>query len=328
MAISKAFGHYAVAVAGASAATIDGVRSCTVPGGHELITDQGQNSIHAIGVYVNRLAPVFNFSTQNIHALISAITGNSGSFAYGMVISSSNALTVSAIKYAAAGGRASGSVHLTWTVNAGLLLIDSLSVNEQGNVEANCSVYVDYDGSNQPIVFAQNAALPTGVADDYRYGLGLAEIDNVALASLMSLQVNLGNNVQQLSGNGDIYPTFSYIGEAEFSVSCRLRHIDLIDPGTSLEWFGQSCVQAATRFFLRRRLANNEGAASASAGYYPDASSEHISISVLGMAYPNTIMDSSGGAQAAEAEVMLRGHTDASGTVPIIAAIDQAMSLT
>ncbi|MCG8407562.1 MAG: hypothetical protein MI923_20385 [Phycisphaerales bacterium] len=169
------------------------------------------------------------------------------------------------------------AAHRLYTMNHGIVVPGRISGNHQGDYTMGFDATITYDGVNEPIIPADDAALPAGFDDTERFTLGPIEIGGVALSGDQSVEIDFAINVNARGATSDIWPTLaSIVPPVEPTITIR---------GIDQSWFsnanipllGKKIEHLDTTIYFRKRLDGG--------GFVPDATAEHISLSVAGTAY-------------------------------------------
>ena len=245
-------------------------------------------------------APSAGFTTEAVAAALD-VAG-----VLGYDLSGGAGLILTAQKAADGGTRASGSVHRQYTMVHGLLVPTSLECSHGGDASLSYQAQAVYDGTNDPIVETDTAALPAGLADAERFTLGPVTLGAVALTEVKSLTINFGLEVRAEAADGDIFPTFSYIVRVAPSITIRGLNVEWLK-STNLPRAGKAATHANTTIYLRKRAVGGT--------FTADATEEHIKITAAGLAWVDEAFG--GSADGAEISATLQPYYDGTNT-PIV----------
>lgn len=158
---------------------------------------------------------------------------------------------------------ASGSVHKTITVNAGLLVLDRVSARDE-NEPAECqfTVYATWDGTNAPFVVAEAVAAPTETAIAECFVIGPVVANSITY-EVTSFEYSPNAQVRQVNGDGQPYPKRVDIEQCQPTFTVESTDVNMLPDGTSV---GQLFTGAT--FALRKVTAD--------AGRVANATAEHI----------------------------------------------------
>ncbi len=181
--------------------------------------------------------------------------------------------------------RASGAAHRKYSINNGILIPQTLSVDHQGDATLTYQAIVTYDGTNDPIVISDLQTLPAGIADDERYSIGKMVYAGLTLTHVRSWELDFGIDAQSEGTDSEVWDRFSYIRTVQPVITMR---------GIGLEWMkaanipllGKTATHADTTLYLRKY---KDGST-----FELDASAVHIKITAAGFVHVDTPMDASG----------------------------------
>lgn len=187
-------------------------------------------------------------------------------------------------------GFAASSNHRSYTFRKGVVVPKRLTVSHRDDARLEFDVVPIYDGTNNAIVVADNASLPTISIAAARWTLGPITVGNEALTEYTQLEIDFGNTVETGSSESDIDPTHVAVRTHEPTIT-----ISGIDPqwmSSSVFAIGGSVVaQATDAIYLRKR---------SGVSFVADGTAEHIKFT------PNGIISV---AQVAQAEAQRIGTT-------------------
>jgi len=196
-------------------------------------------------------------------------------------------------KIAEGGARASGSVHIKMTVNEGLLLPRALSAAQEGVASLALEAIIGYDGTNDPIVIANNQALIGAPAVGELFTLGPVKINGTTLSGVIAVTIDPG--IAEIVQSGDGQPWPSFIGIIQREPLITITTLEAI----SLSTFGLAgAAQDASDslIYLRKMVKGGTRVA--------DATAEHISFSIdEGQIRVRNITAAQGGTVATQVEI-------------------------
>ncbi len=176
------------------------------------------------------------------------------------------------------GTRQTGENYLKLTVNEGLWIPRVIRANQGGGpAQFNLDLITTYDGTNSPITAStsQSCALTTTASECFY--LGPASINGTSLDGMQSLNLDFGLTEQVLSGDGQVYPTFSCIIERAPRIGFS-SHLNSFLATIGIE--GTAVTADDAVFYLRK---GSEGGTRVA-----EETSEHISFTVDdGMVQPS-----------------------------------------
>lgn len=220
--------------------------------------------------------------------------------------SSQDGLEIYFQKFAANGGPASGSVHRSLTISSGLIVPRRLTVSHQGDAELTFDVLIIYDGTNDPIVVADNVALPSSPPDNERFTIGPVDIGGVTINHIRSVEIDFGINARTLGADSDIYDTRAEIRTINPTITMRGIDVTLLK-SAGIPIGGLAATHANTAIYFRKRTQT---------GFVADATQEHIEVTAYGLA---VIDDAAGQSGDENAETSFRLECAFDGTnTPIV----------
>ncbi len=289
---------------------IGGIISQSVNNGHEVVAEATSGSVFPDRAYIMAGRPSMAFTSKAVEQVLTEIP-LAGIDIDGLASGYSHF----GYYYADGGGRAAGSAHRQFNMVDGILVLGNLSCQHGGDAQVVANATATFDGVNDPIEESDSVAVPTGIVNAERFGLGPITIGGISLESVRSLEIDFGIVVRAEGGDGDIFPTTVFIGTTSPIITLRG-----IDP----EWLkaanipraGKAGTHANTTIYLRRREDH--------ATYFANGSAEHIKFTAAGVA---VIDPSQEAAQDSSAETGLRFTCDFDGTLdPIVIAVNQTIT--
>lgn len=192
---------------------------------------------------------------------------------------------------------ASGSVHKTITVNAGLIENGGFEAGEDNaTVEQAFTIHASWDGTNLPFVVAEDVAAPaeTALAESFVIGPCVA---NSVTYELSSIRYDPKATIRKIAGNGMPYPSRVDCVAAEPTFSLGSSDVNLLPDLTSV-----GSLQSDVKIYLRK--------VSEGGGRVADATAEHIEFTLVrAFAYPGAMGGDGGGAMTAGATLVCRDHS-------------------
>lgn len=258
-----------------------------------------------------------SFSTLHLKSALTAI--QTGSPPLALFIRSAGLLATGfeffAQAHADGGSRATGANHRSYTVKKGLIYCDRLSASHQGDALLTCGVLPTWDGTNDPIAYADGASVPTLVADDQRYTLGPVTVAGIVIPQVRSIELNFGIQVSTEGADSELYDRFASV--------VQVRPV-LVLRGIDVTWWASAIIPtlgilgsaANTKIYLRRRTSGG--------GLDSDVTATHIKLVIPGYSIIGDPF-SGRGTDAAETSIMLTARYDGT-NAPIVATIDTAIS--
>lgn len=172
-------------------------------------------------------------------------------------------------------GPASGGVHRSLTVKQGILIGRQIRAAHQDDAILQCECLPIYDGTNSPIVVADNASLPTAPADNERFTIGGVTIGGVTIGQIQDITIDFGAQVMRRSGDGDVYDTFVELRGVEPVITIRTTDATLMKSG-GVPLAGLAGSHANSIIYLRKR-------AQTGSHFVADGTAEHIKITAYGL---------------------------------------------
>jgi hypothetical protein len=163
-------------------------------------------------VYFNTAEPMATASTTDLQTVLAGgvtpvlgLPGTSGTPAI-------STLTVYGAQCSNLGTITSGSTHFSTVINCGLLTIRSIKATQGGKATAQLEAHAIWNGTNDPFVYAENAALPVGVITQ-EFTLGPVYINGTELVGVKDVSVDMGLRETKIQSDGNLFPTMIYTSE-------------------------------------------------------------------------------------------------------------------
>jgi hypothetical protein len=208
--ISKMHVLERVDVTGTGAFALDQITNQRVNPAIEKIAEIGAGQVDPSFSAILKIIPVCSFSTSAIGELLSNVD-----LLAGLACPNSTVITAINLYFSQVdnnGTRKSGSNHLEVAVNAGLIVVDTVTVDQDGAASADCTIHAYYDGTNVPLVFTDSHALPSGTPDvDELFGLGPAWINGTQVDALTGVSIKTGIEIEKRGSDGRVYATRQHI---------------------------------------------------------------------------------------------------------------------
>jgi len=206
-----------------------------------------------------------------------------------------------------------GNVHRKYTfTRGGIFPISIQAEHGAGNATLSATlVAVSSNGEITPMVISENVALPAGLDDTERFGLGKVTVAGQVYPGVTSATLNFGLGFETSGSGGDPYETL---------VELKTVQPTIVYQGMDLGWVGDVAAQtpvvgraiahADTSFYLRGRLKNGL--------FHPDGNSNHIKFTMSGLIVPSKI---AGGQDKGTCELTATGAHDGTNN-PLIMAVN------
>ncbi len=287
---------------------LGGITAQTLPTGSEVRAEATSGDVYTKFLSLVNQAPNFTFETMNVAAAL-ALAGLEGA----SIDSMAGGFSMYAQQDLQGGTRVAGSTHRKYNMTAGILVPDTLNVDQDGDASITYAGTPTNDGAADIITVTENQALPANV-DAERFAIGPATIGSVAIPGIKNISVAFGVNAVAESADGDINPTFVSIGITNSIVTFR---------GVNSAWFSASIVPligkaglvANTNFYLRKRALGGT--------FVTDITAEHIKVTSNSLTVVEEIFDASNG--PGETSLQLTPY-EISPALPLV--IDTASAIT
>lgn len=223
-------------------------------------------------------------------------------------------LTMWAQSIAEGGIRTSGPNHDTWNFKEGLLYPTTMNCEHQGDLALDYDLATTWDGTNDPVVIATGASLPT-VTDAERFTLGGVTLGGISFTQKSGVSVDLGLRCNVDGSDSDTWATFAWIEDVNPKVTIR---------GVDKKWFdatkvaltGLVMTHANTKVYFRKRAAGGT--------FVADGTAEHIKLTMAGLVVVDVGWEATG---SSKGNVTLALHGKYDGTnLPIV--INPAAAIT
>lgn len=283
MGIVNLHGLYGVKL---GATVVGGMQNAAINTGTEVRQETSSGEVFARWAAIVAQNPGLAFTTVDLDGALGLIG------ATGLDLETSNAIAY-AQKRATGSTRAAGASHRSYTIVSGIGVRRQLTADHQGDATIGCELIAGWDTENDPILIADGISLPElpAQADQYRYGLGPAEVAGIAIAHKKSMAIDFGTQVRPEGGESDVWPTHVSIDSILPTITIRG-----VDPewlkSTNIPLTGKSGTQANTTIYLRRRKRDLSGITIP--GFEADATAKHIKMQADGYLTVDPAMDASG----------------------------------
>lgn len=209
------------------------------------VSTDGDVSDHSVKCFGGR--PVFNFTTKDVDALLTA-AGTQGSEVSTVVVFFQNV--------AANGVR--DSTHQSFSLDTGFLVIEGINASQQSVATASATLYpVSSNGRNYPMSNSSSATLPTYAAlDSGVLTLGPCTVSGTALEGVESWNLSFGSQVIDDLSDGDLYPQqYNMIQQSPTATITtmnpnQLDSLILTDIGETNDSLGVEDISGTTRLTL------------------------------------------------------------------------------
>lgn len=227
-----------------------------------------------------------------------------------------NGLNLYAYKHADGGGRMTGSNHRKFNILKGLVVPTRITCDHRGDAMISYNILPTWDGANDPVVESDASAVPSAPSDDERFTIGGASIGGVTIDEIRSFELDFGMNAKTEGADSHLHDTHASIVEVIAMLTLRGINLEWLK-STNIPRAGKAATHANTTLYLRKRLQT-------SAGFVSNATSEHIKMTMAGLAW---IEDAFTGGQDNPAECSLRLVAKFDGTnLPVVFTTASAIS--
>ena len=254
------------------------------------------------------VAPTISFSTTDI------ATAMAGSGWDGLKLASgSDVLTCYLQKVTQGGLRAAASSnHITMVMNEGILIPQSLTVSSDQLATISYLAVATKNTSALPVVFTNSQTYTAENASVSGWTLGPIKPsgNSAGYEGNTTMTIDFGIQLETMAGDGEGYPTFTYIARRQPTVTFTSKDATLID---TLSETGKSIASASTKIYLRKVSTTGNTLVRVA-----DVTAEHISFQLSKMyASPQAVGGSHGG--SVDTSVMFTPINDGSNATVIIA---------
>jgi hypothetical protein len=203
---------------------------------------------------------------------------------------------------------ATGSVHRTYTADRGVLVPRRLSCAHQQDSIVDCEALLySSDGATEPIVIADDVALPSLTRDNIRHTLKSVTLAGVDLGCVTNVSIEFGNGVRTRGCNSDLWDKLVEQGGVQSVITITGIDADKFS-STGIPLKGKGGTHANSIIWLRKY--DESGI-----DFVDDLTAEHIKIDAEGLV---VVSDHSGqGSETSELTVQMYCTLDASENAPI-----------
>lgn len=220
-------------------------------------------------------------------------------------------------KFDDCGVAASGSVNRSLTYALGLVVPRRITCDHRSDARMDFDVVVLGDGTNAPVVLADNVALPTISASPTRFTLGPIKLKDVALSQYSSIEIDFGNTVTPRGVESNLRDTV--IEQKTHEPSITIRGIDPTWFSSSKIPIGGAVIANSTDYlFLRKR-------AQTASHFVADGTAEHIKFTPAGFAHASQPIAAEMN-RVNETTLVIKGAKDSSGNMPLVVDTTAAIS--
>lgn len=256
----------AIVVSGSSAFNLDGMTDLQIDPGNTLVVENAGGQYDPSFAAVSQTMPMATASVTDIATAIANIALAGFAFPQTTVYTT---VDVFFTQMAESGLRTSSTTHTRCRMAKGLVVPRSLTASQGGVASLGIEIHALYDGSNVPMVFADNIALPHTPTIGELFTLGKVMINGTQLDGVQSWTFDFGLTVEKVLANGELYPTGAYITRRAPKFEIRTKKVP------SLTTFGlNGTAQGSTDSVIYlQKLEKN-------ANILATATEEHISFTI------------------------------------------------
>lgn len=200
--------------------------------------------------------------------------------------------------------------NVRYTIGKGLVVLGELSAVRGQDATLSLMIHPLTDGTNAPIAeLYSGVTLPTFTpATNEQFTLGVCKVGSVVLTDLQSLTIAFGVEVTEKTPQlGAVWPDSVAVRKVRPVATLTGFDPTILQSG-SIPWLGKQASGVNTLFQLKRRQAYTD--------FYGDAATEHIAITMNGLAFVPQPFSGSGNSEANTVLRVEGVHTGAS--VPLI----------
>lgn len=215
----------------------------------------------------------------------------------------------------AGGTRDPASVHVRDAIVQGIFALRQLICPQDGDASLSAEGVAQWNGTDDPIARTINAAVPTGMVDSGRWGLGKITVAGILLTYFTNVIIDFGITIEPTRKEHEVWPRIVTISEIKPTITIRGINLAQMD-AAAIPLLGLSGAHANTILYLRRRVQHLT--------YEADAALKHVKVTAYGRVAVNRLQDGSG-AGPSEIEIVITCGYDGT-NAPLVTAIDQAIT--
>lgn len=223
------------------------------------LVESGSGAVDPTFVAIGEMRPAISITTSAIATSLGACGMD------GLAISSGVPVVAYMQKAAAGSTRMSGSNHIKLTMNKGIMIPRQISATHNQIATINYDIFALYDGTNAPIIYANNQALTGSTAASELFTCGPIYAGATLINSIQSTTVDFGIRERIHSGSGEVYPTFGCIESRRPSITANT---DDVVSDIALGFGGRAESATASKVYLRKIAKGSDRVA--------DSTGEHI----------------------------------------------------
>ncbi|RQV98641.1 hypothetical protein EH220_03040 [bacterium] len=253
-----------------AAVEIGNITNLSMPQGMELSAPQSGTLYDYFRSIISEV-PMVNVTTESIAQILDTI----GAAAKCIVADGTHpGVVLYGEKHDECDGRASGAVHNSYTIKKGLIVPMTLDATHGQNATISMDIHAVTDGTNDPLIPAYTATLPSSVVRDEIFGIGVCKVAGQQLDNVQSVSINFGISVLKKSGSGSTSPLWASPAKIKPVITITTTDPTIVDDA-KLSLDGTVATHLNTVIQLRKRLCYGK--------YVADATAEHIAITAAGL---------------------------------------------
>jgi hypothetical protein len=226
---------YTIAGVSAGGTVIKDIQSSTLSPNLQMALLGASGTAYKTFVAVQRIAPIFDFTSGDIKAILAKLTSQ-------IALAIDGDFLIWFQKMAEGGIRSAGSTHTKGTVVKGIMIPLTLSLRDGAPAVITCQVImVSADGSTSPLTLAGSQALVAAAGAAACWTLGEVSINGTVLEGVEEVSINFGVQPVAMGNSGMVYPTFSGVQMVDPSISITAASIDEF-----ISWGLDGIAQSAT----------------------------------------------------------------------------------
>lgn len=210
-----------------------------------------------------------------------------------------------------------GSVHKSYQIRNGLIYPGQITCEHGSNATCTASLDAIFDGTNAPVIIANNVALPVFTIPAASWTLGPATVGGVVLTDITRVTIDFGNEVTKRGTGSGINDTLIENRTHKPTITIELLNPDVID-AANIPIGGKVSAHATDKLYLRKRKQD-------ATAFELDATAVHLKFTFAGIAAGTELVNAEV-ARPASTTLTVTLNVDSSGNVPLI--INTASAIT
>lgn len=198
---------------GGSGFQLNGLENVSINPNRRVTAVTSAGEISPSFIYFATAEPTISGSVSDFGTAISA--GLTPTLALAGGSASVSTLAVYGTQVSNLGSVAGSSSHFTTTVSLGVMILRSIRASQGQKASAQVEVHAIWDGTNDPLLYATNASLPSDCVLGYQYTLGPVYVDGSQLVGVKDVSVDMGITETKVQSDGNLYPTLIYTSKWE-----------------------------------------------------------------------------------------------------------------